>query len=187
MASREKSNTFLKEKYLEKLVRKLFDYDIETGNLIRIKKTSGIRGWIGAKAGVIQKNGRRYVKINGKSYLAHRLVWLWYYGSWPEGQIDHIDGNPDNNRIDNLRIAKNQVEQQQNQKTRKDNISGYPGVAWYKRYNKWVAYINLNKKRKHLGYFDNYEDACSAHIQGKSKYHLFQPRIREDESERSKS
>jgi hypothetical protein len=179
VASRGESHTFLKERFLKELVRELFDFNQEIGNFVRIKKTSGTKGQKGAVAGIVQKNGRRYIKINGKSYLAHRLVWLWYYGEWPEGQIDHKDGNPDNNRIENLRIAKNQVEQQQNQKIRKDNISGHPGVSWFKTRNKWVAYINLNKKRIHLGYFDSYEDACVSHAHGKVKYHSFQPTLRD--------
>lgn len=74
-------------------------------------------------------------------------------------QCDHIDGNTLNNQIDNLRICTN-AENQHNSQKRKTNKSGYKGVSWIRREEKWVAQIETNGRGKTLGYFDNPMDAA---------------------------
>lgn len=118
-------------------------------NKQRIKK--------GSEIGYTDSKGYRNVVIDGKNYKTHRLIFLYHYGYIPE-YVDHIDGNPNNNNIDNLR----ECTKQQNNWNRKSNInssSNIKGISWYKPYNKWRVQIRLNGKKKHLGYFDDLEVA----------------------------
>jgi hypothetical protein len=83
------------------------------------------------------------------------------HGVWPEDQIDHINRDRADNRIENLREVTNK-QNQQNRSTNSDNTSGHTGVSWYKPYSKWRAQIKHNHKVIHLGYFTNIEDAIAA-------------------------
>ena len=78
--------------------------------------------------------------------------------------IDHIDNNPLNNRIENLRLC-NLSENARNANKRVDNSSGYKGVSWHKQSSKWVAQITVNGKRKHLGFFKDKEEAHEAYCE----------------------
>ena len=81
-------------------------------------------------------------------------------------QIDHIDHNTLNNAFENLRVVTNQVNQFNNHVAK--------GYSWNKRLGKWEAYIRVNRKRKHLGYFDTEEAARAAYLAAKAKYHVIQ-------------
>ena len=138
------------------LLKHLFDYDKETGNLIWKIKRRGITN--GAVGGCTTKEGYRQVSINSKSYLAHRIVFLLHKGYLPK-TLDHINGDRADNRIENLRpVTGNQ--NQHNRKLNKNNTSGHKGVSWCKRKNKWTAAVKLESKRIHLGAFDNLEEAA---------------------------
>ena len=163
----------------QEYIKKLFDYD---GNDLVWKIQKANRLKVGDVAGHIigcecRSKGYRHIKIDGKVYKAHRLVWLWNYGIWPEYELDHIDGNPSNNRLDNLRPATH-LENSQNRKTYSTNNSGHPGIGWYKKYNKWRMSIMLKGKML-CKYFDDYEEACQAYRDAKANLHTFQPTIRE--------
>lgn len=84
--------------------------------------------------------------------------------------VDHINGNPLDNRKHNLRIC-TQAENRRNSKIRKDNTSGYKGVVWSKWAKKWMCRININKKSIHLGYFMNPRDAAFFYNIHAIKYH----------------
>lgn len=101
------------------------------------------------------------VKVFGKIYKAHRLAFLYMEGSFPECDVDHIDGIGLNNAWVNLRPA-SMLENAQNHSKQKNNISGVVGVGWHKGMDKWVAYICGRNRRKHIGYFDLFEDAVLA-------------------------
>ena len=91
----------------QEYLKSLLDYNPETGKFIwKVSKNNRVKS--GSEAGTIQSSGHRSILIDKKDYLAHRLAWLWYYGRWPEDQIDHINHNPDDNRIENLREVSNQ-------------------------------------------------------------------------------
>lgn len=100
------------------------------------------------------KYGRVY--FCGKVYLIHRLIWFWQTGEWPEF-IDHIDGNPHNNKWDNLRNV-SRSENQRNTKLRYDNTSGIAGVCYGKRDGVWIARIGSRK----IGAFKTKEAAIAA-------------------------
>lgn len=87
-----------------------------------------------------------------------------------EVQVDHIDGNGLNNQKSNLRIC-NYSENNWNSRKRLDNTSGFKGVNWHIRLKKWCARIQVNGKRKNLGYFDTAEEASYAYDSASREYH----------------
>lgn len=88
------------------------------------------------------KRGYRCIRFNGRCFLAHRLIWAIVYGSWPIGEIDHIDGDTSNNRISNLREV-DRVGNTRNSGFRSNNTSGICGVSWTKP-GRWRSYIVNN-------------------------------------------
>jgi len=113
----------------------------------------------GEKAGY--KGKYREIRIGNILYFEHRLIYLWHHG-WIPNQLDHKDGNGINNSIDNLRPA-TQTQNMGNARKRERTSSIYKGVCFYKALRKWHAYININYKRTHLGYFENEMDAAKAY------------------------
>lgn len=134
--------------------------DDETGLLIRKKRTSN-SVQIGDIAGNKHPNGYIGISVNGDHYPAHRIVWLLKTGEWPNGDIDHIDGDRSNNRFENLRQVDRRTNSR-NQKLRSTNKSGVMGVHWNSRYERWIAQINDENGRKHLGFFVSKDDAIAA-------------------------
>lgn len=106
--------------------------------------------------------------------LAHRVAWLFATGSWPNGIIDHINGNGRDNRFDNLRVVTHSQNSQNKYKARADNVSGMLGVSCSKYAGRWVARININGKPKYLGTFGSPEDAHAVYMAEKSANHIQQ-------------
>lgn len=106
-------------------------------------------------------------KINGKQILLHRFIMGVVDNK--EVDVDHIDGNPFNNRKSNLRVCSH-TENMRNQKQSKSNTSGRKGVYWRKDVNKWVAGITVDKKYIHIGYFKTKEEAIEARKKAEAKY-----------------
>ena len=138
----------------------LFDYNPETGEF-RYKIRKGGRASVGKLAGHF--DGRYFrIEINGRTYQASRIAWLWYTGEWPKEEIDHKDGNTCNNRFLNLRPA-SRADNCQNRGIHRNNTSGVKGVSFYKRNGKWRCRIAVNNKAIHLGYFVTIEEASEAY------------------------
>jgi hypothetical protein len=116
--------------------------------------------WAGYEAGTKSASAIR-IDIQAETMLAHRVAWAIYYGNWPLEVIDHINGNPHDNKIKNLRDV-SVSQNQKNQGRRKNNLSGYVGIRMCKRPAKWRAEIKINGRTKHLGYFDDIKDAITA-------------------------
>ncbi|MDO8972094.1 MAG: HNH endonuclease signature motif containing protein [Saprospiraceae bacterium] len=153
-------------------LHELFGLNTETGELIwRVSKGSKKQGNI---AGSINKKGYRCIKIDGRNYKAHRLVWLYTFGSWPKDQLDHIDGNRSNNRLDNLRECTH-GENQQNLAPKTGGTSNYPGIYWAKHVQKWQVSIRIKGKSEYLGLFTNELEAAEAYKLAKQLYHTFNP------------
>lgn len=142
-------------------LRKILNYNLATGIFIWISKVNS-NALPGYCAGCLNSQKYLVIRINKKLYLAHRLAWLYVYGAWPKDQIDHINLDKSDNRIDNLREA-TQWQNEGNVSIRRDNTSGIKGVSWYKRDRKWRANIQINGKQKNLGFFDNIESAAFAY------------------------
>jgi len=150
-------------------LRECFDYDLISGvatwreRPIEHFETNRAKGTWNSKFAwekVGSKDNTGYLKtsLNGKQYLLHRLIWMWWYGTDPL-RIDHRDRNRTNNRIINLRNVTNAINNQ-NASMRKDNTSGYIGV--YADGYKWSARIQLYKKTIHIGTYDTPEEAADA-------------------------
>lgn len=119
------------------------EYNPETGEISR-------RGTI---RGSVRPDGYLHSSIDGKFYLNHRLACYLYYGEWPNGNIDHMNGDRQDNRISNLRVV-NQSTNVANQKSR--------GVYKYK-YG-YRAVICRNRTQYNLGTFKTYEEARQAYL-----------------------
>ena len=147
-------------------VRLLIDYDPDTGAMTRKVESMGYRK--GAKGGYKDVHGYARIEINGVTYRAHRVAWLHYYGEWPRGAIDHINGDRLDNSIKNLRVASPSVNSQ-NIGNRADNQTGYKGV----RINGsgWSASIRVNNKRIHLGTYKTPEEAYAVYVAAKDELH----------------
>jgi hypothetical protein len=153
-------------------LRKHLAYDPETGVFTRI--ASRRTDLVGSQAGTVGKNGYVYINVGGKLYLGHRVAWFFVHGVEPEGHIDHINRDRADNRLANLRdCPTKQRGNGQNTRVRPNNTSGFTGVHWFKRISKWQVYINIDGKRKSLGYYADLEDAKAAYAKAKAKYHTF--------------
>lgn len=151
----------------EKL-RTLLVYENDTGDFRWIKAVP--KRPAGSIAGTDKGNGYRCISIGGKLYLSHRLAWLYVYGAWPSNNIDHINGDPGDNRISNLREC-NQVQNSGNwKKAHKRNKSGYRGVYRISHTGKWCATIQIGGRSKYLGCFASPEQASIAYRQAAFAY-----------------
>jgi hypothetical protein len=155
----------------------LFYYDETTGIFTRAKDHQ--RSKKGSVVGTPNYKGYLLFAVKGKTYRAHRLAWLYVYGKFPSMDLDHINGNRSDNRIENLRELPNKFNQQNRRKPNPNNTSGYKGVGWSKQLNKWRVKIVANYKTIHLGYFHDIDDAVNAYALGAAKYHNFNPSAKE--------
>jgi hypothetical protein len=159
--------SFIGKAFTKELVSEYISYDSETGLFKRIK-TSGTKK-SGDKVGF--ENGR-YLQISicGKQIRGHQLAWFLTYGYMPTN-IDHINGNGLDNRLCNLREVTQQQNNHNQRKPPRHNTTGFLGVSYYKAGKKFSAHINLDGKKKHLGYFDDAEKAHQAYLTVKRSIH----------------
>jgi hypothetical protein len=148
------SNSFPVER-----VRELFDYDPETGYLISKNKR-----WAGRPVNGYPSADKRVWRVqlyreDGSNLVTNyaRAVFAWNHGRWPDGTIDHIDRNPRNNRIENLREADMALQ------TQNTTFFNY-GCSWYEPLKKWAAKIRVNGNLKHLGYHYTQKAAQEAYM-----------------------
>lgn len=143
-------------------------YDHETGDFYwKLKKARWIS--VGDPAGY-QTNGRIKIGINKRRFFAHRLAWLYVHGKWPDGEIDHINGNSMDNRIANLRDVSHQINCENQVLGRRNPISGLTGVYKNKNQAYFFSAIRVHGKLFYLGKFNTPEAAHKAFI--KAKYNL---------------
>lgn len=111
------------------------------------------------EAGTVNNHGYIVIMIKYKRWLAHKLAWLYVHGEYPEFELDHIDGDSLNNRLENLRPCFHS-DNLANSKTRSDNAVGQRGVCWDKQKGRWKVQIGPagNRIQKH---FDDIEEAKS--------------------------
>lgn len=152
-------------------LRELLNYDSETGIFTWAVRGKGIR-CIGAKAGCLTPDGYVIVGIDKDLHMAHRLVWLYIHGVWPNNEIDHKNGNRSDNRLINLRDVTSQVNQENRRApARAETKSMLLGVSWSVRAKRWMAKICVQRKQIYLGLFDTPEAAHSAYIEAKRRLH----------------
>ena len=139
--------------------RKRFRYDPETGALYwAIRPSNAAR--MDRHAGKLDR-GYWSVMVARRLYRAHRIIWAMHYGEWPDGQIDHINHDRADNRIENLRVVPH-LDNHRNMSLFKNNTTGVPGVKFDTRYGSWVARITVNYKQIALGSYKTKEEAIAA-------------------------
>lgn len=146
-----------------------FAYDDVTGNLIWLNSKYN-PNLVGEVAGSIHSTGYRYITWLGKSWKAHRLVYAWHHHCFPEGVIDHIDGNKLNNLVENLRDVSLQENRQNTKKAQSNNHLGVLGVQ-QRSSGKFRARIRHNKVLYTLGTFSSLQEAICAYKQAKQLLH----------------
>lgn len=109
------------------------------------------------------RNGYDAIRIHSTLILIHRLIWVLHYGEWPKGELDHINGDIRDNRIENLRDV-NKSFNMRNQYLRKDNTSGMPGVVWCKGHKSWRVNVATPERRHYIGSFKTKEEAIQARL-----------------------
>jgi hypothetical protein len=135
-------------KDVEAIIRESFDY--LDGNLVFKKRVGKCQP--GQIAGYCQPNGYCRVGVNGSKMLVHRVIWFLVKGSWPEN-IDHVNHNKHDNRIENLRGC--------SWSENKGNVRyGNSRGVRKKGDGRYEAYTSDDKKYLYLGVFDSFEDAA---------------------------
>jgi hypothetical protein len=155
----------------QELLKSLFYY--EDGQLIRKTSTMGNGNIAGKAIGTKPTKSRNFrystTKINGKHWCVHKLIYMYHYNNCPV-QLDHINGDTTDNRIENLRPA-TATQNMCNRKLFVNSTSKCKGVSWSKRANKWFVYIDTNKRRKNVGYFQDFELAELVSMEARDLYH----------------
>jgi len=137
-------------------LRSLLDYDPQTGRFTwRATKANAVGG---TRAGCDMGGGRRSIRIDGRLYREHRLVWLYLFGRWPEAQIDHINCEPSDNSLENLREA-TQSENNRNRRVQRDGLKGVVKIG-----RRFYARIRADGATRHLGGFATEEAAHAAYM-----------------------
>ena len=162
----KKQGGLLMSKELIQELRNTFEYH-PGGYLIRKKngKPCGQR--------TNRPDGYAAVGVGKRTLYAHRIIYAIMHGKMPL-EVDHINGNRIDNRIENLRDVSS-AENSHNSKMFKSNASGFPGVYWYTQRQKWMAYICIDNRKIHLGYFENFEEAVQARKKAKIRHHPSSP------------
>lgn len=152
------------------LLRQKFDYNEETGHLIWRARDRNLTGK--QAGGVDPGHGYRRVRINKRFFLVHRVIMAMHLGRWPEHEVDHINGNRDDNRLLNLRCVPRSINLK-NKAQYRSNRSGVTGVHWHAQHRKWAATISENGCNRTLGVFHRKSQAIAARRQAErdADYH----------------
>lgn len=126
-------------------LKEIVSYNPDTGVMTKLK--NGKSDWCK------QKHGHMLVNVDGTTYKLHRLAWLYMTGNWPVNHIDHIDGDPTNNKWENLRDVTPSQNLRNQHRSKRDDC----GV--YRQKNRWIVVIRQNGKTNFCGSFVNKEDA----------------------------
>lgn len=145
-------------------LRQIFEYD-----------AAGFLRWKTAKPRYIGKivgggRPRAQVRLGGKSYLVHRLIWVYHHGSFPKDGLDHINMDPSDNRIENLREA-DKSQNGFNRGAQRDNKLGVKGVTYAAHCKRYHAQITVRRRKINLGYYKTLDEAKSAYAEAAPKYH----------------
>lgn len=169
------------------MLRQLLRYEPETGKLFW--KERGIE-WFkdGSKSAAhncavwnsryadqeamiaISSNGYRVGAIMDHKYLAHRIIMAMQFGEWPTQEVDHINRDKLDNRLQNLRLA-SRSENARNTRAHNDSASGLKGVMWHPSRSKWRAKIMVHGKAVCLGLFATRHQAFDAYCRASAELH----------------
>lgn len=138
-------------------INEYLSYDQETGE-IKWKKPPHHLIKPGDNAGFFEPRGYLVIQFKKTFFKGHRIAWAIVNNEFPSGEIDHIDGNPSNNKISNLRVV-DRSKNQMNRRISTNNKSGIKGVHFCKSKQKWISRISCGKSRIHIGQFDSFDEA----------------------------
>jgi hypothetical protein len=150
------------------LAKEFFHYCPTTGEL-RWLKSRNNRCRVGERAGTLNVNGVWQLCFDHKTYFQHRIAWLYMTGDWPKQVIDHIDGDPSNNRWANLRDVSQSVNRQNLKRAAANNVSGLLGV--FPLYGKWYCSIKLMGVNVRTGPFESAQLAHNEYLETKRLWH----------------
>lgn len=154
-------------KLTQKRVKELFNYDQHTGRLVwKIRTSNRIK--IGDTAGSKSKNGYLLVGVGGITYSAHRIIYLWMTGAFPEVETDHENHQRADNRWFNIKSVTHQSNGK-NKSLSKRNTSGHIGISKSKERGKWEAYITVSRRKINLGRFNDITDAITVRREAEVK------------------
>lgn len=148
----------------------LLDYNPETGEMFWKPSLKRCASWNARFAmkqagyllrGMDGKPRYWYVRLYGIAYPAHRVIWAIYHGTTPPGEIDHINGDGLDNRIENLRCV-TRSENAKNRPLRHENRSGISGVTWAQKHKRWAVTVRIDGVQKSLGEFEDFFEAVCA-------------------------
>lgn len=154
-----------------KRLRELLNYDQLTGIFTWKLARRGIK--VGVPLGCSNGNGYLRITVDGRSHYAHRLAWIYVTDNAPLHQIDHINGNPSDNRFSNLREATPLQNQQNKRNAQVNSRTRLLGASWHEKAGKWQAHISVNRRRIYLGLFESAEQAHKAYKAAKNNIHEF--------------
>lgn len=156
----------MKSELTQARLKELLNYDPETGEFTWRGSGSGRK-----KSSAGHKAAKGYLAIGllGKTYKAHRVAWMYAYGCWPNGQIDHKDLDRTNNKLQNLREVDPSMNKQNVGVARVDNKCGVLGVS--DRGDRFVARLTVRGECVHLGSFSNAYEAHAAYLEAKVMHH----------------
>lgn len=141
-------------------LREILHYDPDAG-VWRWREKRGCKRK-GAPAGCFNAGGYRVIRIDKCLLRSGRLAWLYTTGEWPQDEIDHRDGDPSNDRWDNLRQATRE-QNMWNKKHWRTSRNGLKGISWHPKIRRWIAEIGAREGRKYLGCFATAEEAAAAY------------------------
>ncbi len=148
-------------------LKEIFNYD-QDGHLLW-RKQLGSRTPINGRAGCFNAYGYVVIRVDKRLYQASRLIYLWHFGSLNGMEIDHQDGNPANNKIENLRLC-TRSQNNSNKGLPAASTTGFKGVSYEKNRKMYEASITCHNKKKHLGYFCEPQDAALAYNKAATIY-----------------
>jgi hypothetical protein len=157
------------EMLTQERLKEFLNYSPLTGVFTWAKSRPHCR--IGDEAGTVCRNGYIKICLQYKSYLSHRLAWLYVHGTWPIGEIDHKNHKRSDNRINNLRDVSGTKNQENRISAHKNNSTGYLGVSMSKCGKRFRALIVVDKKQVRLGTYGTPQEAHLKYLEAKRKSH----------------
>ncbi len=146
-------------------IQSILDYDASDGTFKWKYRQDASKAWNtrwpGKNAGFARKDGYVLIRINNKRYLAHRLAWFLHHGTWPNLFLDHINKNPNDNRIENLRECTT-AENGWNRNAQSNASTGFKNVNVDRNRNKYQVKVSAYGKTHWVGYFNTIEESIEA-------------------------
>jgi HNH endonuclease len=161
----------INEELTQRELKNFLNYDVMSGDFSWLIDVSN-KTKAGDISGYLDKYGYRQICIFNKKYAAHRLAWLYVYGSFPVMDLDHINGVKNDNRISNLRQVTKSENSQNRIKAQVNNKLGVLGVSKVWKKNSYLAKIQVNGKEKKLGQFKTIEQAVEARKKAEIIYYV---------------